>query len=87
MNDYATLIEGAPLVEQVEIVTTTGDLNYDGTALEIASLDGDELFHVVIDRFGKPQFLFFRSEGNYRVPLEEVERVLTFAKENVRSTR
>ena len=84
MSDYKTLIANTPLVSEVESTTTTGDLNYDGTALEIESVDGDELFHIVVDEKGESQFLFFRSEGNYRIPIELMERIIEGAKQHVR---
>ncbi len=86
MNDYNTLIATTPLVKEIEGTTTTGDLEYRGTALEITTIDGDELFHVVVDENGQSQFLFFRSEGNYRIPLDLMERILEAAKRHVRVT-
>jgi hypothetical protein len=86
MNQYAELIGSTPLIKSVEVTATTGDLDYDGTALEITTPDGDELFHVVIDQHGETQVLFFRSEGNYRLPLEVLERIVESAKTQVKSS-
>ncbi|WP_169980127.1 hypothetical protein [Tautonia rosea] len=86
MSDYKTLIASTPLVREIESTTTTGDIDYDGTALEIAAINGDELFHVVVDENGESQFLFFRSEGNYRIPVAVMERIIEAAKQHVRVT-
>ncbi|MEW4569466.1 hypothetical protein AB1L88_16495 [Tautonia sp. JC769] len=86
MSDYKTLIASTPLVREIESTTTTGDLDYDGTALEIATIHGDELLHVVVDENGESQFLFFRSEGNYRIPVAVMERIIEAAKQHVRVT-
>jgi hypothetical protein len=49
VNDYTRFIEAAPLISQIESTTSSGDLNYQGTAMEVSTTDGDELFHVVVD--------------------------------------
>ncbi len=84
MNDYTRFIEAAPLISQIESTTSSGDLNYQGTAMEVSTTDGDELFHVVVDGNGQIQFLFFRSEGNYRLPLDVMQRVIDSARQCVR---
>ena len=84
MNDYLRFIEAAPLISQIESTTSSGDLNYQGTAMEVSTTDGDELFHVVVDGNGQIQFLFFRSEGNYRLPLDVMQRVIDSARQCVR---
>lgn len=84
MNDYTRFIEAAPLISQIESTTSSGDLNYQGTAMEVSTADGDELFHVVVDGNGQIQFLFFRSEGNYRLPLDVMQRVIDSARQCVR---
>lgn len=86
MSDYRKLIETAPLVSEIASATTTGDLDYNGTALEIASIDGDELFHIVVDDSGQVQFLFFRAEGNFRIPLVVMERIIEAGKRHVRGS-
>ena len=84
MNDYTRFIEAAPLISQIESTTSSGDVNYQGTAMEVSTTDGDELFHVVVDGNGQIQFLFFRSEGNYRLPLDVMQRVIDSARQCVR---
>jgi hypothetical protein len=84
VNDYTRFIEAAPLISQIESTTSSGDLNYQGTAMEVSTTDGDELFHVVVDGNGQIQFLFFRSEGNYRLPLDVMQRVIDSARQCVR---
>jgi hypothetical protein len=84
VNDYTRFIEAAPLISQIESTTSSGDLNYQGTAMEVSTADGDELFHVVVDGNGQIQFLFFRSEGNYRLPLDVMQRVIDSARQCVR---
>lgn len=86
MNDYTKMIAAAPLITQIESTTTSGDLDYQGTAIEVSTSDGDELFHVVMDGNGQTQFLFFRSEGNYRLPLEVMQRVIDAARKCVRGS-
>jgi hypothetical protein len=84
VNDYTRFIEAAPLISQIESTTSSGDLNYQGTAMEVSTTDGDELFHVVVDGNGQIQFLFFRSEGSYRLPLDVMQRVIDSARQCVR---
>jgi hypothetical protein len=84
VNDYTRFIEAAPLISQIESTISSGDLNYQGTAMEVSTTDGDELFHVVVDGNGQIQFLFFRSEGNYRLPLDVMQRVIDSARQCVR---
>ena len=86
MNDYTKMIAATPLITEIESTTTSGDLDYRGTAMEVATSEGDELFHVVVDGSGQTQFLFFRSEGNYRLPLELMQRVIDAAQQCVRVT-
>lgn len=86
MNDYTSIIEAAPLITKIESTTTSGDLNYQGTALEVSTSDGAELFHVLVDGNSQTQFLFFRSEGNYRLPLDVMQKVIDAAKQCVRGS-
>lgn len=83
MSSYMHLIESTPLVSRIEITTTSGDVEYDGTALEVTDQKGNELFHVIVNATGDRQLLFFRSEGNFRIPLRFVEDVIEVAKEKV----
>jgi len=85
MTSYTEMIAGTHLVRKIELTTTTGDLDYEGTALEIEDEEGNELFHVVVDEKGERQFLLFRSEGNIRIPLSIIEEVVGAAKEKVHS--
>ena len=83
MSRYLELIERARLVDSVESCTTTGDVGYPGTALEITDLDGKDLFHIVVDDRGKRQVLFFAAQENYRMPLEVLEQIIARAREAV----
>jgi len=83
MSRYLEWIEQARLVDVVKSTSTTGDVEYPGTALEVADVDGRELFHVVVDASGRRQVLFLATPDNYRLPLELVERALAGAKEVV----
>lgn len=83
MSDYTDFIKNTPLFDSIDTTTTTGDLDYNGTALEVATPNGTELFHVVVDEHGKRQFLFFSSKENYRLPVELLESVILAAKQNV----
>lgn len=84
MTTYAQRIENTPLVANVETTLTTGDLDYDGTALEVCDELGNELFHIVVDSNGERQFRFFRANGDYRLPLELLEKIVRAAKEKVK---
>lgn len=77
------MIEGTRLVRDIRSCTTTGDLEYSGTALEIGDETGKELFHVVVDASGERQILFFPSDNGYRIPVDLLERILTRAKDAV----
>ncbi len=83
MSRYLELIEQARLVGSVESCTTTGDVDYPGTALEIADPNGKDLFHIVVDGRGQRQILFFAAQENYRLPLEILEQIIVRAKELV----
>lgn len=83
MRGYSEIIEGTRLVRKVHSSTTTGDLEYSGTALEIADEAGNELFHVVVDAAGERQILFFPSGNGYRIPMDLMERILAKAKDAV----
>jgi hypothetical protein len=76
---YLDFIEQAPLIREVDSCTTTGDLDYPGTALEIRVPNGDEILHVVVDGSGEKQVLFVLN-GPLRVPLELLEQILETAK-------
>ena len=80
MRTYSETIEQTRIVREVRSCTTTGDLEYSGTALEIADEAGRELFHVVVDKNGERQLLFFPSSDGYRMPVEVMEQILAKAK-------
>ena len=84
MRSYSEIIASARLITDVKTESTSGDLEYSGTALEVGDQDGVELFHVVVDEKGERQLLFFSSERDYRMPLELLERLLSRAKKVVR---
>lgn len=83
MSRYLELIEQARLVEEVASSTTTGDVEYPGTSLEIADDGENDLFHIVVDRKGQRQVLYFAICENYRLPLDLLERIIARAKETV----
>lgn len=81
---YKSYIENAKLINEIDSTSTTGDTEYDGTAFEISEKDGDELFHIVIDKDGELQVLFFSSDYNYRIPLEIMEKIFCNARQIVK---
>ena len=83
MRSYLESIEQTRLVANLQSCTTTGDVDYPGTALEITDQDGNDLFHVVVDGKGEQQVMFFATKDNYRLPLEILERIIARAKEVV----
>ncbi|MBN68357.1 MAG: hypothetical protein CME32_03630 [Gimesia sp.] len=83
MKSYTELIESTPIIRHVETTVTTGDLDYNGTALEVEDASGNELFHVVVDEKGEQQFLIYPMQERVRIPLQVLEEVLLFAKKKV----
>ncbi len=55
---YSKTIEDTRLVRDIEVTLTSGDLDYDGMALEVYDEYDNELFHVVVDAKGNRQLLF-----------------------------
>ena len=84
MTSYMQKIEGTPLIADVDTTLTTGDLDYDGTALEVCDKSGNELFDVVVDSRGEKQLWFLPSDRGYRIPLELLERIVETAKQKVK---
>jgi hypothetical protein len=80
---YIDFIEKTHLLDSFESTLTTGDLEYNGTALEISEKGKGELFHIVLDKNGNRQILFFSNVEDYRMSLDELERLIQFAKRNV----
>ena len=83
---YKSFIESAKLIKTIESVSTTGDVEYNGTALEISEKNGDELFHIIVDENGELQILFFASDKNYRMSLELLDEIISKAKQIVIKT-
>ena len=83
MSSYLESIEQTRLITNLQSCTTTGDVDYPGTALEITDQDGNDLFHVVVDGKGERQVMFFAARDDYRLPLETLERIIARAKEVV----
>lgn len=81
---YGSYIEKAKLVNEIDSISTTGDIEYDGAALEISEKDGDELFHIVVDKKGELQILFFSLDHNYKMPLELMEKIICKARQIVK---
>ena len=84
MKSYSDTIKSIELIESLECTQTGGDMDYDGTALEVESVEGKELFHVVVDEKGVQQVLFWAQSEPYRLNLEELAHLLVRAKEIVR---
>ena len=82
-KSYLEFIESAKLFERVETTLTGGDVDYNGTALEVNSEKGEELFHVVVDSKGEQQVLIFRGEGNYRIPLKIFNEIIEVSRKKV----
>lgn len=82
--NYDSFIQNARLIDEIESNTSTGDLEYKGTALEVCDKDGKELFHVVVDDKGRSQFLFFASKEHYRMPTELLEKIIAAARQLVK---
>lgn len=83
MTTLMQRIESTTLVSNVESTLTTGDLDYDGTTLEISDETGKDLFQVVVDSKGQRQFRFFKTDRDFRIPLELMEQIVQTAKEKV----
>ena len=83
MKSYLGTIEQTRLIADVQTCTTTGDVEYPGTALEVTDQEGNELFHVVVDGTGERQVMFFAAEDDYRLPLEVLERIIARARDVV----
>ncbi len=83
MKKYLDLIENTRLITQIDAVMTTGDLEYPGMAIEVYDEKGEDLFHIAIDSRGEKQVLFFSHNDNYRLPLEQLEKILSDANEYV----
>jgi hypothetical protein len=73
---YKKIIENAILINDIESNTTTGDLEYPGTALEICNKEGEDLFHFIVDGNGDIQALFFANKYDYRIPVELLEKIV-----------
>jgi len=86
MSRYIKIIEEARLIKDVSTCTTTGDVEYPGTALEVSDENERELFHVVVDKSGERQVLIFSADEDYRLSLELLEKIIAKAKEEVRKT-
>ena len=84
METYSQLIDRARLISNTELEVTTGDVEYTGTAIEVSDEKGEEICHVVVDSGGEQQLLFFSCEKNFRVPLSEMQRILTMANQHVK---
>lgn len=84
MKSYAEMIEETPIIRHVETTVSSGDLDYNGTALEVEDASGNELFHVVVDEKGEQQLLVYPVNERFRIPLHVLEEVLLFAKKTVK---
>ncbi len=81
--NYESFIQQTKLINEIESASTTGDTDYDGTALEISEKNGEELFHVVVDKKGEMQMLFFATDQSYRIPIELMEKIIYKARQIV----
>ncbi len=82
--NYAQLIRTTRLVRETECMLTTGDPEYQGTAIEVRDERGDELFHIIVDEQGDRQILFFPARNRYRISLELMRQIIDSASEKVR---
>jgi hypothetical protein len=81
---YQSYIEKAKLINEIDSTSTTGDIEYGGTALEICEKDGNELFHIVVDKKGELQMLFLSSGHNFRLSLALMEDIIQKARQIVK---
>ncbi len=65
---------------------TTGDPEYEGTAIEVRDEAGEELFHIVVDEHGDQQIMFFPVRKRYRISLELMRHIIDGASDKVRNT-
>ena len=59
-------------------------MDYPGTAIEIKDSKGDELFHIVVDSNANQQVLFFASDKNFRISLDDLILILQKSKDKVK---
>ena len=83
MKKYREIINEIEIISSPQIDTTTGDLEYEGTALEVLDQQGNDLFHVVISENGERQLLFWDHKKPFRIKLEEFEKIIMIAKKKV----
>lgn len=83
MKKYSEFIGSIRLIENLDSVRTTGDLDYCGTAVEVSEKNGEELFHIVIDETGERQILFFSHIDNFRVKFSQFKKIIEQAVEDV----
>lgn len=83
--NYSEHIKKARLItyDEIEVVLTTGDPEYPGTALEVTMGD-DELFHCVVDEDGTKQVMFYPQKSVYRLELSTLEAIVSSAKDKLR---
>jgi hypothetical protein len=78
--NYRESIQKTRLISDIETTITYGDVDYNGTAVEIGEKNSVELFHIVNDQNGELQILFVASKQNYRMPIDLFERIIEKAK-------
>ena len=83
MSKYLDWIESTRLITEVDSCTTSGDVDYPGTALEITDKSNRDIIHVVVDSTGKRQVMILAQADDYRLPLELLEEILNTAKKRV----
>jgi hypothetical protein len=80
--NYRSFIQKTRLISDIDSMVTSGDADFNGTALEIWGKNNEELFHIVNDQNGELQILFIKQD--YRMPVDLFERIIKKAKEVVR---
>ncbi|WP_020593620.1 hypothetical protein [Kiloniella laminariae] len=84
MTKYKDIIESSLLIEKYDSCLTTGDIEYEGTALEIMDQNGEEIFHIVVDNRGVLQVLMFPRDEPFRLDLDMLIEIMVNSKGIVR---
>ncbi|MBN9417290.1 MAG: hypothetical protein J0I12_17725 [Candidatus Eremiobacteraeota bacterium] len=84
MLSYSEFIAKTRLLRKPFHEFTSGDVPYNGTAMEVWA-GSEELFHIVVDeQTGEKQILFFQTDQHWRMPLADLHAALQDAEEWVR---
>lgn len=81
MSSYSEFIARAPLLRKPFHEFTSGDVPYNGKAMEVWVGD-EELLHIVVDdQTGEKQVLFLKTDQPWRLPLADLQAALKDAEE------